>query len=366
MEQRNADVVPDDLPPDPIDPDDPLGPATPPLSAFQEAELERIAEEDDEYVEDIEKQPVPHPSHHRVYAASLNQGKKDPIAAARLTAESIVQHLKDLSSAYEVLITKQGPKHNRHREMRELFADKHTAVEREMKWLDQVITQALRSPAHIKPLLARIGTDRGIRSKVTPQHVLALQQLGFTPAEASALCRLNVATHGKWLRKAMIDVEKAYKGNARLPGMAPTQAFLPTASPQESEADGVPPQSTIPDEVLNDPVARMRYTTKELLEAAKDMADPKVRFMHLAKLNDNAQKEVARETERVAEEAIALLQMLPHMVEQIEKAIDAWRQDIERYLHTDVAPLNVRDEAKAALLGFGAMGVEAQKMVEAL
>jgi hypothetical protein len=366
MTHPDADVTPDDLPPDPIDPDDPLGPATPPLSAFQEAELERIAEEDDEYVEDIEKQPVPHPSHHRVYAAALNQGKKDPIAAARLTAESVVQHFKDMASAYEVLITKQGPKHNRHREMRELFAEKREAVEREMKWLDQVVTQALRSPAHIKPLLARIGTDRGIRSKVTPQHVLALQQLGFTPAEASALCRLNVATHGKWLRKAMIDVEKAYKGNARLPGMAPTQAFLPTAPTPQDGDGGEQKPSTVPEEVLNDPVARMKYTTKELLEAAKDMADPKVRFLHLAKLNDNAQKEVSRETERVAEEAIALLQMLPHMIERIEKATDAWRQEIERDLHADVAPLNVRDEAKAALLGFGAMGAEAQKMVEAL
>lgn len=364
MEQPDVNAIPVDPVIDDANTSPP--PTTPPLSAFQEADLERIADDDEEYVEDIEQKTPPHPSHHRVYAAGFNVGKKDPIAAVRLTVESIVQHIKDIAAAYEVLLTKQGPKHNRHKEMRELFAEKQEKCSRELRWLDQVVTQALRSPQHIKPLLARMGEDRGIRHKVTPQHLLALQQIGLTAGESAALCRMNTQTHANWLRKALIDVEQAYRGTSKNPGMVPTRTFLSEAAPQESAPDGQPSASKVPDEVLNDPVARMKYTTKQLLEAAVGMPDPKVRFLHLAKLNDNAQKEVSRETERVAEEAIALLKMLPHMVERIEQAIDVWRQDIERDLHADITPVNIREEAKAALMGFGEMGVEAQKMVEAL
>lgn len=364
MEDFDVIATPaDDLPAEPVDP---MAASTPPLSAFQEADLVRYAEEEDEdYVEDVTKKPAPHPSHHRVYAAGLSKGKSDPIAAVRLTAESIVQHVKDIASAYEMLLTKQGPKHNRHKEMRDIFEEKQDRCEKELRWLDQVITQAIRSPQHIRPLLARLGEERAIRQKVTPQHLLALQQLGITAMESAALCRLNGVTHASWLRKALIDVQKAYNGTAKHPGMVPGQSFLPEA-PQRGQSEDEPPASKIPDEVLNDPVARMKYTTKELLEAAKDMKDPKVRFLHLAKLNDNAQKEVSRETEKVAEEAITLMTMLPHMVERIEQVIEAWRQEIEHDLRVDVAPFSIRDDVKEALVGFGEMGIEAKKIVEAL
>lgn len=311
----------------------------------------------------------PHPIYARPYAAAFNIGKKDPIAAVRLTCESVLQHFRDIAGAYETLMTKQGSKFRRHEEMRELFADKQRKIEKELKWLDQSVTAASRTQKELLPVLARIGDMRGTRQRAMPWHVLALSELGLSTSEGAALLRMNLNTFMAWVKKAKIMADK--QKDPRWNAPKSDWPITPTHPDQEG-TDGTERQPTAEGDaadklILGDPVKRLQWSTKELYTVAKNIQDEKVRFQYLAELAEGAQKEAAQETEKVAEEAMVLNAFVPHLVDCLEKAVEQWRADIATWAKVkDLPVLSVRDEAKAAIVGYGPFAKEVEAALEKL
>jgi len=313
--------------------------------------------------------PPPHPIYANPYAAAFNIGKKDPIAAVRLTCESVLQHFRDIAGAYETLMTKQGSKFRRHEEMRELFADKQRKIEKELKWLDQSVTAASRTQKELLPVLARIGDMRGTRSKVMPWHVLALSELGLKTTEGAALLRMNQNTYVAWVKKAKIMADK--QKDPRWNAPKSDWPITPTHPDQQATNGGERPPSPDSDVadalILGDPVKRLQWSTKELYTVAKNIQDEKIRFQYLSELADGAQKEAAQETEKVAEAAMQLNGFIPTLIDALEAAIDGWRSDLSSSVATsDLPVISVRDEAKRTIIGYGDLGKQVEVALEKL
>lgn len=342
----------------------------PPEPEYEEAlPPDPDAAETAEPLTDPPSETPPHPIYAHPYAAAFNVGKADPIAAVRLTCESVLQHFRDMAGAYETLMTKQGSKFRRHEEMRELFADKQRKIEKELKWLDQSVTAASRAQKAILPVLSRVGDMRGTRQRAMPWHVLALSELGLKSTEGAALLRMNQNTYVAWVKKAKIMADK--QKDPRWNAPKSDWPITPTHPDQKTtNGDERPPteEGDAADKIiLGDPVKRLQWSTKELYTVAKNIQDEKVRFQYLAELAEGAQKEAAQETEKVAEEAMVLNAFVPHLVDCLEKAVEQWRADIATWAKVkDLPVLSVRDEAKAAIVGYGPFAKEVEAALEKL
>lgn len=342
-----------------------------------EGESEASDVKDDIGEEELDPHPgpqdakAPHPLYSHPYIKAFNVGKADPIQSTRLTCESVLGHFRDLAGAYDTL---SGSGVRRHKNMQDIFAKTFEKVSRELKWLDRTITSAMNSPKHMLPVLARLGELRGTRTKAMPWHVLALQELGILANEAAALLRMNMKTYSAWARKAKIEAQK--RGDSRTTAVRPDDWPLTPLHPDkplpETKGRGGGAEDPIAIQadhvaILSDPVKRLQWSTRELFNAANTIQDEKIRFQYLSELADGAQKEAARETERIAEAAIVLLQFVPRLIEHLEQAVETWRAEVATELRvTDVPGLSVRDEAKLAIMGYGSFGKEVEAALEKL
>jgi len=313
--------------------------------------------------------PPPHPIYANPYAAAFSKGKSDPVAAVRLTCESVLQHFRDMAGAYDTLMTKQGSKVRRHEEMQELFADKQRKIEKELKWLDQCVTASAHSQKELLPVLARVGDMRGSRQRAMPWHVLALSELGLKMTEGAALLRMNQNTYVAWLKKAKIMADK--QKDPRWNAPKSDWPLTPTHPDQKDTNGDERPPSAESDEkdklILGDPVKRLQWSTKELYTVAKNIQDEKIRFQYLAELAEGAQKEAAQETEKVAEAAMELNGFIPTLIDALEAAIDGWRSDLSSSVATsDLPVISVRDEAKRVIVGYGDLGKQVEVALEKL
>ena len=313
----------------------------------------------------------PHPLYSHPYIKAFNVGKADPIQSTRLTCESVLGHFRDLAGAHDTL---SGSGVRRHKNMQDIFAKTFEKVSRELKWLDRTITSAMNSPKHMLPVLARLGELRGTRTKAMPWHVLALQELGILANEAAALLRMNMKTYSAWARKAKIEAQKRVdtRHHAIRSDDWPLTPLHPDKPLPETKRKGGGAEDPSALEagnaaILSDPVKRLQWSTRELFNAANTIQDEKIRFQYLSELADGAQKEAARETERIAEAAMVLLQFVPRLIEHLEQAVETWRAEVATELKvTDVPGLSVRDEAKAAIMGYGSFGKEVEAALEKL
>ena len=314
---------------------------------------------------------APHPIYQASMVTTLQRGRKDPVASMRMTTRSVVQHVRDLAGAYDTLVTGKGPRVKVHGKMRELFAKAIEAITKECTWMEQVFTLATETTQAVLPVLARLGEARGMKTRSTIWHCLVLLELGFTGTEGAALVRLSPRAFANRVKRARLDLKKHPQSPWRAirPDIGPTPAMVPAEIP-DGDHEGMPTDDELDSTLLGDPLALAKWSTKELYRVASSTEkglDDRTRFMFLNALNIAAQKEVTKETERVVEEAREANRLLPYVIDRLDHVVALWRDEIERETGLkNLGTLSIREEAKQAILGYGAIGKSVEEALKTL